>query len=152
MAKSKDVKKSKKEDKVKKVKSSKSSSSKVKKSKEKSVAKRKVSTITPITEKFTRSALLEAVSTTCGVEKKDVKKVYDALEKLMLGSLVKKGRGEFIWPTMFKIVTKEKAATKARKGISPFTGEEVMFKAKPKTTVVKVRPLGKVKKAAKNEL
>jgi nucleoid DNA-binding protein len=149
MAKSKDVKKSKKEDKVKKVKSSKSSSSKVKKSKE---AKRKVSTITPITEKFTRTTLIEAVATTCGVEKKDVKKVYLAMEAMMLGSLIKKGRGEFIWPTLFKIVTKEKPATKARKGISPFTGEECMFKAKPKTTVVKIRPLGKVKKAAKNEI
>ena len=32
-------------------------------------------------------------------------------------------------------------ATKARKGINPFTKEEVMFKAKPASTVIKVRPL-----------
>jgi nucleoid DNA-binding protein len=37
---------------------------------------------------------------------------------------------------------------KARKGISPFTKEEVMFKAKPATTVVKVRPLKKLKDMA----
>ena len=32
-------------------------------------------------------------------------------------------------------------ATKARKGINPFTKEEVMFKAKPARNVVKIRAL-----------
>jgi len=36
--------------------------------------------------------------------------------------------------------TVRKPATKARKGVNPFTKEEVMFKAKPASTVVKVRP------------
>ena len=35
----------------------------------------------------------------------------------------------------------KKKATKARKGVNPFTGEEMMFKAKPATKVVKVAPL-----------
>jgi nucleoid DNA-binding protein len=38
-----------------------------------------------------------------------------------------------------------KPATKARKGINPFTGEETMFKAKPARNVIKVRPLKKLK-------
>jgi nucleoid DNA-binding protein len=38
-----------------------------------------------------------------------------------------------------------KPATKARKGINPFTGEETMFKAKPARNVVKVRALKGVK-------
>jgi nucleoid DNA-binding protein len=46
---------------------------------------------------------------------------------------------------MLKISTVRKPATKARKGINPFTKEEVMFKAKPASTVVKVRPLKKLK-------
>lgn len=146
MAKSKDSKKSKKEDKVKKSKTK--SSKKIVEKK----AKRKVSTITPITEKFTKGSLVEHLAVTAGVEKKDAKKVYIALENTILGSLIKKGRGEFIWPTLFKIVNKHKPATKARKGTNPFTGEECVFKAKPATTVVKIRPLGKAKKAAKNEL
>ena len=42
----------------------------------------------------------------------------------------------------------KKPATPARKGLNPFTKEEVMFKAKPAKTVVKVRPLAKLKAAA----
>ena len=40
-----------------------------------------------------------------------------------------------------EIVTVNKPATKARKGINPFTKEETMFKAKPARNVVKIRPL-----------
>jgi len=40
-----------------------------------------------------------------------------------------------------KIKVIRKPATKARKGINPFTGEETMFKAKPARNVVKVLPL-----------
>jgi nucleoid DNA-binding protein len=45
-----------------------------------------------------------------------------------------------------KIKTLNKPARKARKGVNPFTGEEMMFKAKPASTVVKVQAL----KALKN--
>jgi nucleoid DNA-binding protein len=38
-----------------------------------------------------------------------------------------------------------KPATAARKGINPFTKEEVMFKAKPARNVVKVLPLKALK-------
>ena len=44
-------------------------------------------------------------------------------------------------PGLMRITVKRKPATKARKGINPFTKEEVMFKAKPARNVVKVRPL-----------
>ena len=44
-----------------------------------------------------------------------------------------------------KCVVKRKPATKARKGINPFTKEETMFKAKPACTVIKIRPLKKMK-------
>ena len=40
-----------------------------------------------------------------------------------------------------KIKVVRKPATKARKGINPFTGEETTFKAKPARNVVKVLPL-----------
>ena len=43
------------------------------------------------------------------------------------------------------MVVKKKPARKARRGINPFTGEEQMFKAKPATKVVKIRPLKKLK-------
>jgi nucleoid DNA-binding protein len=44
-----------------------------------------------------------------------------------------------------KIEVKKKPATKARKGINPLTGEEMLFKAKPARKVVKINPLKKVK-------
>lgn len=135
-------------------KSSKSSKSKKssKSSKEKTTRTKKVKKIPAITEKFTKASLREFISCETGIEKRDVNKVINAFEEVIMGSIGKKGLGEFTWPTMMKVVTKKKPATKARKGINPFTGEECMFKAKPATTVVKVRPLVKLKKAAKGEL
>ena len=49
----------------------------------------------------------------------------------------------------FKVADLEKKpAKKARKGINPFTGEETVFKAKPASIAVKVRPLKKLKEMA----
>ena len=62
--------------------------------------------------------------------------------------LRKGAAGEFTIPGLMKCVVKRKPATKARKGINPFTGEEIMFKAKPARNVVKVRPLKKLKEMA----
>jgi nucleoid DNA-binding protein len=42
-----------------------------------------------------------------------------------------------------KVITKP--ATKARKGVNPFTGAEMMFKAKPARKVVKVLALKALK-------
>ena len=58
------------------------------------------------------------------------------------------GAGQFTLPGLAKVTTKHKKATKARKGINPFTGEETTFKAKPACNVVKVRPLKKLKEMA----
>lgn len=44
-----------------------------------------------------------------------------------------------------KIKVIRKPAVPARKGINPFTKEEVMFKAKPARNVVKVQPLKNLK-------
>jgi hypothetical protein len=46
--------------------------------------------------------------------------------------------------TSFVVI--KKPATKARKGTNPFTGEEMMFKAKPARKIVRARPV----KAAKD--
>ena len=47
---------------------------------------------------------------------------------------------------LMKITVVHKPATKARKGINPFTKQEVIFKAKPARNVIKVRPLKTLKK------
>ena len=48
-------------------------------------------------------------------------------------------------PGLMKIKVVRKPATKARPGINPFTGEEIMIKAKPARNVVKVTPLKNLK-------
>ena len=45
-----------------------------------------------------------------------------------------------------KFVVIKKAATKARKGVNPFNGEPMTFKAKPARKIVRARPV----KAAKD--
>ena len=52
----------------------------------------------------------------------------------------------FLVPGFAKFVVVKKPATKARKGTNPFTGEEMMFKAKPARKIVRARPV----KAAKD--
>src|SRR5437879_11042011 len=61
--------------------------------------------------------------------KKDVKGMMEALAEVGYKELKK--NGVFVVPGFAKFVVIKKAATKARKGVNPFNGEEMMFKAKP---------------------
>lgn len=58
-----------------------------------------------------------------------------------------KSAGSFTVPGVVKLVKKHKAATPAREGKSPFTGEKMMFKAKPARSVVRARALKAMKDA-----
>ena len=49
--------------------------------------------------------------------------------------------GVFLVPGFAKFVIVKKPAAKARKGTNPFTGEEMMFKAKPARNIVRARPV-----------
>jgi len=60
---------------------------------------------------------------------------------LIESDIGKRGPGVFTVPGLMKIKVVRKPATKARKGINPFTGVEMMFKAKPARNVVKVQAL-----------
>lgn len=94
---------------------------------------------------FTKSELLNAIAETSGVAKKDVGAVLDVLASVIESHIKKGAIGHFTLPGLLKIKTIRKPATKARKGINPFSGEETMFKAKPARTAVKILPLKKVK-------
>jgi nucleoid DNA-binding protein len=100
---------------------------------------------TAIKEKYTKVQLIDEIATNTELSKKQVKQVFEELEALMARHLSKRAVGEFAIPSLFKVTTVRKKATKARKGINPFTGEPTVFKAKPARTVVKMRPLKKVK-------
>lgn len=101
----------------------------------------------PIKEKMTKTQLLEHLSEQSGVDKKEVKKVMGALEETMIASVRKRGLGEFMLPGLFKIVTKRIPAKKGGEKKMSF-GREIITKAKPATTRVKIRPMKKVKDAA----
>ena len=98
-----------------------------------------------IADPMTKSQIIAQISDSTGLTKKDVNSVFDELTDIMEGHLKKRGAGQFTLPGLFKAVTQKKPATKARKGINPFTGQETTFAAKPARTVVKVRPLKKLK-------
>ena len=101
-----------------------------------------------ISEKLTKTQIVGSLADSTGLTKMQVNAVMDAMNNLIEGSIKKRGAGEFTIPGMMKITTVRKPAVKARKGINPFTGEETMFKAKPATTAVKIRPLKKMKEFA----
>lgn len=104
--------------------------------------------VKPIAERQNKTQILQQIADASELSKKQVQAVLDELTNVIEGHIKKKGIGEFVLPGLLKITTVKKPATKARKGINPFTGEEVTFKAKPASTSVKVRPLKKLKEFA----
>ena len=77
--------------------------------------------------------------------RKQVASVFDGLTTLIEKDLGKRGTGIFTIPGLTKIKVVRKPATKARKGINPFTGEQMIFEAKPARRVVKAVPLKRLK-------
>ena len=77
--------------------------------------------IKPITERFTKSQILNQISEETELSRKDVSDVLDSLTDIIEGHIKKRSCGEFVMPGLFKIVTVKKPARKARKGINPFT-------------------------------
>ena len=90
---------------------------------------------------MTKSEMVTAIAEKTELTKADVNGVLDELTALIAKSVGKRGPGSFTLPGLMKIEVKKKPATKARPGRNPFTGEEIMIKAKPATNVVRVRPL-----------
>ena len=96
---------------------------------------------------LSKSQLVEKlVASSEGVSKKNVKELLQALTDIAHKELKK--TGAFVMPGLAKFVVVKKPATKARKGINPFTKEPTVFKAKPARKVLKIRPV----KAAKDAL
>jgi nucleoid DNA-binding protein len=107
-----------------------------------STAPRKTAKITPAKEKpRTKSEVVGTIADQVGISKKEVQSVFDTMGEMIAADLKKNAVGTFNVPGMMKVTVQRKPATKARKGINPFTGEETTFKAKPARNVVKVRPL-----------
>ena len=97
---------------------------------------------------LTKSQLVAHLADAAKVAGKDVRLLLAALEEIIRASISKKGPRTFVLPGLLKITAVAVPAKKARKGVNPFTGEATVFKAKPATVKVKVRPMKKLKDAA----
>ena len=94
---------------------------------------------------MTKSQLIEKIATEAEVAKKDVKGVLETLATVGYKELKKSG--VFLVPGFAKFVVIKKPATKARKGINPFTKEPTVFKARPARKIIKARPVKATKDA-----
>jgi DNA-binding protein HU-beta len=94
---------------------------------------------------MTKSQLVAKIAELQKLAKKDVKAMMEALTEV--GHRELKKNGVFVVPGFAKFIVVKKPATKARKGTNPFTGEEMMFKAKPARKVVRARPVKAAKMA-----
>ncbi len=93
---------------------------------------------------MSKTQLIQTIADDLELTKKDVKAVIEQLAAV--GYTEMKKTGEFMLPGFAKFVVIKKPATKARKGINPFTKEPTVFKAKPARKIIKARPV----KAAKD--
>jgi DNA-binding protein HU-beta len=94
----------------------------------------------------TKSEIYSQIAEDTGLTKKDVAAVFESLSGKIKKSLGGRNAPEiFTLPGLLKMRVVKKPAKKARKGINPFTGEEMMFKAKPASKTVKVVALKSLK-------
>ena len=114
-----------------------------KKATKKKATKKKAAAKKPMT----KTELIEALTNAGGgeVTKSQVRDLLASLQTVGHASLKKVG--VFTLPGFAKFRVYKKPAVKARKGVNPFTGEEMMFKAKPASKVVRARPIKACKDA-----
>lgn len=124
----------------------------VKKKATKKVAKKKAAAaaaaprLKSITEKQTKTAILQAIAEDTDLTRKDVAAVFSSLGSLIQRHMQRRGSGEFAIPdTGVKIRRVKKPATKSRMGRNPATGEQIKIAAKPARTVIKVTALKALK-------
>ncbi len=110
-----------------------------------STKKQTTGKVTAAKTQMTKSAMVEEIAVKTGLAKKQVSSVLDELAVLIGRHIMKGAVGQFTLPGLMKVEVRRRPATKARKGINPFTGEETVFKAKPARNVVKIRPLKALK-------
>ena len=90
----------------------------------------------------TKSEIYAKIVDDTGLTRKDVAAVFESLHGQIQNSLGgRSAAGIFTIPSLLKLRVVKKPARPARKGTNPFTGEEMMFKAKPASKVVKASVL-----------
>merc|ERR1712072_935804 len=92
---------------------------------------------------MTQTGAFQSVAETTGLKTKDVKGVVEAYMGVAVAQV--KSSGTFKLAGMLNMKLKNKPATKARKGVNPFTKEPCVFKAKPASKTVRCLPMKKLK-------
>jgi nucleoid DNA-binding protein len=105
----------------------------------------KAKKIGPAAKPRSKGEFLSTIADSTELSRKQVASVFETMGRVLAADLSKSGPGVCNVAGLMKVIVVRKPATKARKGINPFTKEEVMFKAKPARNVVKVRPLKSLK-------
>jgi nucleoid DNA-binding protein len=108
------------------------------------MAKAKKKTAASKAKPRTKSEIYGQLAESADLTRKQVAGLFDEMAGMIKKDL-NRGPGVFTVPGLMKITVQKKPATKSRKGVNPFTGEEIMIKAKPARKVVKVRPLKNLK-------
>lgn len=116
-----------------------------KKTAARTAAAKRPARISPASKPRTKGEVYSVISEQAGISRKEVASVFDTLSRVIAADLSRGGPGVVNLGGMMKVTVVRKPATKARRGINPFTKEEVMFKAKPARNVVKVRPMKALK-------
>lgn len=98
-----------------------------------------------IKETLSKSNMIKTITDATCLAKRDVTSVLESLTQVIERHIRSGGPGIFVMPGLMKITVVKKPARQARKGINPFTGEEIMIKAKPAYRAVKIRALKKLK-------
>lgn len=90
---------------------------------------------------MSKTEIFAVLGEATGLTKQQVVSLFDELGKLIGKNLGNDGPGVFAIPGLLQIKVVRKPATEERKGINPFTKEEMVFKAKPAKNIVKVTAL-----------
>ncbi len=91
----------------------------------------------------TKSEILTHIAKDTELSTKQVGAVFEALNGMVRKSL--RGSGLFTIPGLLKLRVVKKPATKTREGVNPFTGEKMVFKAKPASKKVRAVALKALK-------
>jgi len=98
-----------------------------------------------IKDPLSKSNMIRTITDVTAINKKDVVAVLDCLTQVIEKHIKSGGPGTFVMPGLMKISVVKKPARAARKGVNPFTGEEIMIKARPAYKAVKIKALKKLK-------
>ncbi|HWL94531.1 MAG TPA: HU family DNA-binding protein [Phycisphaerae bacterium] len=96
----------------------------------------------------TKGEIYKTLSEATGLSRPQIVSLFSGMSAMIEADISRKGPGIFTVPGLLKIKRISKPATKARRGINPFTKEEQMFKAKPARNVVKAQALKSLKEMA----